>query len=181
LEERVADSTKKSAPNYIDVRVIEDSNKIWQLTGIYGEPRWQDKYKTWDKLRELNSQHNLPWVVIGDFNEIAFSHETEGGNARPPAFWDALDDCNLEDLGFSRDPFTWKHGRMRQRLDRAVATNAWSIMHPGPMVQHLGYIRSDHRPILLDTDYHAGAAQGRSGPHRFEAKWLRENNFRDVV
>jgi hypothetical protein len=80
LEERVADSTKKSAPNYIDVRVIEDSNKIWQLTGIYGEPRWQEKYKTWDKLRELNSQHNLPWVVIGDFNEIAFSHETEGGN-----------------------------------------------------------------------------------------------------
>jgi hypothetical protein len=49
-------------------------------------------------------------VVIGDFNEIAFSHETEGGNTRPPAymqaFWGALDDCNLEDLGFSRDPFT---------------------------------------------------------------------------
>jgi hypothetical protein len=54
-------------------------------------------------------------------------------------------------------------------------------MHPESMVQHLGYIRSDHRPILLDIDNHAGAAQGRSGPRRFEAKWLCENNFRDVI
>jgi hypothetical protein len=76
------------------------------------EPRWQDKYKTFNKLRELNGQHNLPWVAIGDFNEIALSHEKEDGNARPPAymqaFREALDDCNLKDLGFSGDPFTWK-------------------------------------------------------------------------
>jgi hypothetical protein len=47
-------------------------------------------------------------------------------------------------------------------------------MHLGATVQHLGYIKSDHRPILIDTDYHAGAAQCRSGPRRFESKWLRE-------
>jgi hypothetical protein len=51
-------------------------------------------------------------VVIGDFNEIAFSHEKYGANDRPPsymqAFQDALDDCGLEDLGFSGDPFMWK-------------------------------------------------------------------------
>jgi hypothetical protein len=45
------------------------------LTGIYGEPRWQKKYKTWDKLRELNQNSNLPCAIIGDFNEILFSHE----------------------------------------------------------------------------------------------------------
>jgi hypothetical protein len=49
-------------------------------------------------------------VAIGDFNEIALSHEKEDGNARPPAymqaFREALDDCNLKDLGFSGDPFT---------------------------------------------------------------------------
>jgi hypothetical protein len=107
--------------------VVEGTNKIWRLTGIYGEARWQDKYKTWDKLRELHNQYDLPWVVIGDFNEICFSHEKDGGNARRPRFMqvfrDALDDCGLEYLGFTGDPFTWKHGRIRQRLDRAVATN----------------------------------------------------------
>jgi hypothetical protein len=99
-------------------------------------------------LRELKVNNDLPWVVIGDFNEIAFSHEKDGGNDRPPSymqvFREALDDCGLEDLGFSGDPFTWKHGRLRQRLDRAVATHTWSVQHPGVVLQHLGYIKLDH-------------------------------------
>jgi hypothetical protein len=41
------------APKYIDVKVVESPGKIWRLTGIYGESRWKDKWKTWDKLREL--------------------------------------------------------------------------------------------------------------------------------
>jgi hypothetical protein len=38
-----------SAPKYIDVRIVESVDKIWRLTGIYGEPRWQDKFRTWEK------------------------------------------------------------------------------------------------------------------------------------
>jgi hypothetical protein len=66
---------------------------------------------------------------------------------------------------------------MRQRLDRVVATNDWNTMHPGATVKHLGYIRSDHRPILLDTEYQNEAGQQHSGPRRFEAKWLREKKL----
>lgn len=146
-----------SAPKYIDVRVVESPGKIWRLTGIYGEPRWEDKYKTWDKMRELKDTSNLPWVIVGDFNEILFSHEKEGGNPRPQvymqAFRDALTHCELEVVGFSGDGFTWKHGRIRERLDRVVAIVAWALMHPGAVLQHLQYTRSDHRPIMLDTEY----------------------------
>jgi endonuclease/exonuclease/phosphatase family metal-dependent hydrolase len=46
---------------------------------IYGELKWEDKYKSWDKLRELNGQFNLPLVIMGDFNEILYSQEKEGG------------------------------------------------------------------------------------------------------
>jgi hypothetical protein len=35
-----------SHPKYIDVKVIEGPNKIWRLTGIYGEPRWEDRHLT---------------------------------------------------------------------------------------------------------------------------------------
>jgi hypothetical protein len=42
------------------------------------------------------------WVVIGDFNEIMFSHDR--GNIRPHAymhaFRDSLEDCELVDIGF---------------------------------------------------------------------------------
>jgi hypothetical protein len=68
-----------SAPNYIDVRIVENPGKIWRLTGIYGEPRWEDKYKTWDTLRDLNNSSELPWVVLGDFNEILFHMKKREG------------------------------------------------------------------------------------------------------
>jgi hypothetical protein len=174
-----------SAPNYIDVRVVESANKVWRLIGLYGEPRWQDKYKTWDKMRELKAQYDLPWAIIGDFNEIMFSYEKDGGNPRPEpfiqAFRDALDDCELEDLGFSGDPFTWKRGRIRERLDRVATNNAWNIMHPGALVKHLGYAHSDHRPILLDTEHAVMHGQRNSNSRKFEAKWFKEKDFRDVV
>jgi hypothetical protein len=87
----------------------------------------------------------------------------------------------LEDLGFSGDNFTWKRGRIRERLDRAVANGEWNIMHPGAVLQHLEYIKSDHRPILLDTDYqHIAVNQGKKSK-KFEARWLREKGFRDMV
>jgi hypothetical protein len=93
-----------SAPKYIDIKITENPGRIWRLTGIYGEPKWEDKYKTWDKLQELKVVYNIPWVVIGDFNEIMCNHEKEGGNPKPEmymqAFRDALHDYELMDLGF---------------------------------------------------------------------------------
>jgi hypothetical protein len=118
---------------------------------------------------------------LGDFNEILFTHEKEGGNQRPQpymqSFRDVLSECALEDLGFSGNPFTWKRGMIRERLDRAVANGNWMIMHPGATLQHLEFTRSDHRPILLDTDYQLPVGNSRPGPKRFEAKWFREEGF----
>ena len=72
-----------SAPMYIDVKIIESPEKTWRFTGIYGESCWEHKHMTWDKLRELNNSHRLPWVILGDFNELLFSH-------------DSLPHCSLE-------------------------------------------------------------------------------------
>jgi hypothetical protein len=95
---------------------MEGPAKTWRLTGIYGELRWEDKYKTWDKIREFNEQCHLPCAIIGDINEILFSHEKEGGNARPQgymqAFRDTLTYSGLDDLGYTGDPFTWRRGRI---------------------------------------------------------------------
>jgi endonuclease/exonuclease/phosphatase family metal-dependent hydrolase len=116
-------------------------------------------------------------VIIGDFNEFLFSNEKEGGNPRPQrcmqAFRDALTDCELEDIGYTGDTFTWKRGRIRERLDRVVGNGAWLTMNPGAVLTHLEYTRSDHRPILLDTEYKPLAAANKNSPKRFEGKWLR--------
>jgi hypothetical protein len=54
-------------------------------------------------------------------------------------------------------------------------------MNPGAVVKHLGYIKSDHRPILLDTEFKPDILTHRGGSRRFEAKWLREPGFRQIV
>jgi hypothetical protein len=173
-----------SAPNYIDVSVHESTGKVWRLTGIYGEPKWEDKYKTWDKLRELKSNSNLPWVVIGDFNEILFSHEKEGGNPRPQnfmqAFRDSLIACDLHDVGYSGDRFTWRRGGVRERLDRATANSDWLTMHPEASLTHLESIKTDHRPILLDTEPQS-VVPNNGSTLKFEAKWFKEDSFQEIV
>ena len=59
-----------------------DDGREWRLTGIYGEPRWEEKEKTWEALRTLHGRMHKPWLALGDFNEILFHHEKEGGRPR---------------------------------------------------------------------------------------------------
>ena len=99
----------------------------WRLTGIHGEPNWDQKDQTWEAMRSLKNRdtNSLPWLAVGDFNEILYHHEKEGGRARLQrhlqAFHDALDDCELTDIGYIGDIYTWHRGKIRERLDRGVA------------------------------------------------------------
>ncbi|XP_075645171.1 uncharacterized protein LOC142616189 [Castanea sativa] len=69
---------------------------------------WED---SWIMLRHLGSQLSLPWVCIGDFNEITRVQERSGGCIWPESqmqvFRDCLDVYGLKDLGFTGLPFTW--------------------------------------------------------------------------
>jgi exonuclease III len=90
---------------YIDVVIGEGED--WRLTGLYGEPSWDHKDRTWAAMRSLknNVSNSLPWLVIGNFNEVLYHYEKEGGRARSQRqlqhFHDALDDCELVDIGFN--------------------------------------------------------------------------------
>ena len=69
---------------YIDAVVNSDSNgDIWRLTGFYGHPETSKREETWQLLESLNHFSALPWLCIGDFNEITSAVEKAGGNVRP--------------------------------------------------------------------------------------------------
>ena len=74
---------------------------------MYGEFKWENKHRTWTRMRQLHQNNNLPWLLLGDLNEIQFLHEKEGGNPRPiqymQAFQEAIDDCELHDIGYTEN------------------------------------------------------------------------------
>ena len=95
---------------HIDVEITGDDGFVWRLTGMYRESKSGEKEKTWRLLRALHGQSALPWMCFGDFNEILFASEKQGGHPRAQScmekFRTALEYCELEDLGFSGDPYT---------------------------------------------------------------------------
>jgi hypothetical protein len=97
------------------------------------------------------------------------------------AFQEALAECGLTDLGYSGDKFTWQRGGIRERLDRAIACDAWRTKFTDATVENLDYSRSDHRPILLKFGDDPVRDDRVPSVLRFEARWLKEKNFHAIV
>lgn len=153
--------------HFIDV-VIKDGQD-WRFTGIYGERSREQKDLTCNALRSLHANMSLPWLVLGEFNEILFNFEKEG--ERP--FSDAMGDCGLSDLGYEEDMFTWQRGKIRERLDRGVANTAWNSLFPNAKLTNSEMTKSDHRPLVVETEPGAEPYQRGQGK-KFEARWLKE-------
>ena len=129
-------------------------------------------------------------MCIGDFNEITGRDEKVGGNPRPARQMDrfrgVIHLCAFHDLGFVGSPFTWskingEEGRIRVRLDRALANNEWIAKFPGVALHHIFTSTSD--PSLLALRFPRAGHQPRKGSKlfRFEAIWLRDPRCDEVV
>lgn len=83
-------------------------------------------------MKGLNTQQNIPWLCVGDFNELTKQHEKLGGALRSHNqmhFRDVIDECSLMDLRFVGLKYTWsKHFEdghlIWERLDSGMATNS---------------------------------------------------------
>jgi hypothetical protein len=56
---------------HINAIVVNGGTEIkWKFTGFYGHPDTNKRKEAWDLLRHLSHFQPLPWLCIGDFNEI---------------------------------------------------------------------------------------------------------------
>jgi hypothetical protein len=178
---------------HIDVDVVESNGVKWRFTGIYGESKAGEKENTWRLLCTLQGQSDLPWLCMGDFNEILFAHEKEGGPARAQGCMDAfrrsLEDVNMEDLGFVGDAFTWRNnwhlaqGYVQERLDRAVANVSWRCLFPLHRIINSEQRHSDHWPIIAELNHQTEPRElpNESPIFHFEASWLQEEECEKIV
>ena len=170
---------------HIDDVIDELVDVRTRVTFIYGDAQVNERYKTWDTLRGIFGENDIPWLVLGDFNEVIQAHEHDGvGNrsqAQMDAFRDALDTCGLSDIGYMGNSWTFEKKvdggtYTRVRLDRAVASPAWMIAFPAASLEHKTAATSDHVPIFLR--YVHGAACRR--PHAPLSMKLHGKGTRDL-
>lgn len=69
-------------------------------------------------------------------------------------FNETINSCGLHDLGYNGPKFTWNYERadgvrIRERLDRALATLEWVRLFPLAKLYHLSSLVSDHAPLVL--------------------------------
>lgn len=62
------------------------------------------------------------------------------------------------DLGYKGCKYTWDngqegHAKIREMIDKAIASPRWIFFFPNEVVEHLRVEESDHAPILVHTAY----------------------------
>ena len=166
---------------------VHSSNLTWLLSVIYASPRLAERRILWENLKTVAHLHNLPWLMLGDFNEVLCDDDKFGGNHvnlnRALEFKDYLDECNMVDLGFAGPKFTWTNCRpisslILERIDRCFANLVWRILYPEALVTHLPRTISDHCPVLIEMCRVRVNQQNK--PFRFQTMWLFHQDFREL-
>lgn len=167
--------------NHIDVIIETKGWNKYRLTGLYGEPDRTKRKDTWELIRKLHSQMSIPWVIIGDMNNITRQEEKHGGHPYPnwliQGFQQCINDCGLIDLGMEGYPYTWERGYgtekwMEIRLDRALVSANFMNQFTDAKLINLKISTSDHSPILLEPFTRSHAVKVKN--FRFENAWLRD-------
>ncbi|KAK2656458.1 hypothetical protein Ddye_009510 [Dipteronia dyeriana] len=105
-------------------------------------------------------------------------------------FRETVDDCGLDDLGFTGPMFTWCNRRNRddmiqKRLDHFFSTKQWKMLITQFIVRHLNFWQSDHKPILMEIAQELnGWRRNQEGDGRcfyFEECWIDKQECQELV
>lgn len=80
----------------------------WRLTCVYGEAQTGERFKIWDVLKHIRSSSHLPWLCIGDFNEVLHRSPHVGVQELSYRFLEMVDVCGLYDLGYEGQSWTYE-------------------------------------------------------------------------
>ena len=179
-----------SSPSHVDTEVNLGVDDAWRFIGFYGNPVTTNQEHSWTLLKHLCLKLDLPWLCLGDFNEIIKAEEKIGGapcrERQMTDFRSAIDFCGLRDLGYVGSPFTWCNNQFDGvvtwiRLDKGVATTAWTQLFPPVRVHHIAGSLSDHYPLWVCSDDENVRFYKKGRPFRFEVVWMTDERCESVI
>ncbi|KAH7849307.1 hypothetical protein Vadar_016040 [Vaccinium darrowii] len=107
----------------------------------------------------MAKENQLPWMCVGDFSEVGSVLEKQRGapcsRNRIENFQNIISECNLMDLEFKGNSFTWTNNQsgeanIRERIDRAMANVEWRKKFSKAQVFHDVILGSDHCPLIIN-------------------------------
>lgn len=174
--------------NHVDLEFAENNGTSWRMTCYYGYPEMINRKKSWDLIRHLAGISQIPWVILGDFNDLLCNEDKLGRSNYPRSliegFRATLEDCNLTELELCGGKYTWEKCRgkrewVREKVDRAFSTSSWANKFPlcKLLVHHT--TRSDDDPIQLELV--STTISRRLFRYKFENIWLKDPDFKKEV
>ncbi|PKU83800.1 hypothetical protein MA16_Dca010893 [Dendrobium catenatum] len=86
--------------------------------------------------------------------------------------------CDLHDIGFFGNAYTWSRGNLWQRLDRVLFNHDWIANFHMTHVEHLSRAASDHASLLLTINANKSYVPNA---FKFQNMWLSHPDFFNVV
>jgi hypothetical protein len=188
--ERVDLKLNTYSRNHIDVLVVEKGSGIeYRLTGFYGNAETSKRKESWALLKHLSQQSAVPWVCLGDFNEILEYSECLGRRFRPE--WqlrDFVKQClfvNYMILAFRDISLRGGINVLTMILSLLDWIESWlqPLGFRLLMVQRsliLAFQNLDHCPLLL-TIPDTVTPSKRKRVFRFEAWWAKDEQCKGVI
>ncbi|XP_031124299.1 uncharacterized protein LOC116026992 [Ipomoea triloba] len=180
---------KSFSANHIDAEVCLSSGDLkWRFTGFYGCPERVRRSESWNLLKQLAVRNSLPWVVLGDFNDILYPNEKRGGNPQPrrliEGFSDTVETSGLRDFKFEGYQYTWEQSKgtpnwVEAKLDRILTSDTWCELFPSAKATSVIVSKSDHLPLFLEVLPNNNHRQ--KARFKFENLWLRDNTSREIM
>ncbi|KAK3218544.1 hypothetical protein Dsin_012514 [Dipteronia sinensis] len=86
--------------DHIDVKIKRDKGLWWRFMGFYGKPVQDQRKHSSTLLRRLATMSHLPWICIGDFNEIMWDNEKGQGDfdSLKKMRWFRFEECWVDDI-----------------------------------------------------------------------------------
>ncbi|KAJ1415409.1 Zinc finger, CCHC-type [Sesbania bispinosa] len=163
--------------NFIHAWVTDKrESHTWSTTFVYGNPRFNQRRNLWDRLQALLGRNDLPWICLGDFNEVLSQAEKVGSqpinNVGVNLFRQFLEDTGLMDLELKGSKYAWssnpRNGFVtKEKLDRILANWSWRALFQHAMALAIPPISSDHSPLIFWP--HPELKSGRE--FQYEAYW----------
>ncbi|CAM8940929.1 unnamed protein product [Rhodiola kirilowii] len=173
--------------SFYHIDFLISDNQVVRYTLFYGSPEAHMRRYSWNLLRQLSGNSQLPWCVFGDFNDILCKSDVSRFSSQRArnmmAFRRVVSDCGLSDIGYQGYKFTYSNKRKgsqecKSMLDRVLASRSWLRLFPDVQNRHIYTYSSDHMALCLHFDVRE---KPTSNQFRFENMWLRDEKFMQLV